>query len=39
MVSSLEIERLRFRSPVIKAHIIELGDKEAFTFVNSSLID
>ena len=38
MVSSLEIERLRFPSPVIKAQIVELGDNGASSFVNSSLI-
>ena len=38
MVSSLEIERLRFTTLVIKAQIVELGDKGASTFVNSSLI-
>ena len=38
MVSSLEIERLRFRSPVIKAQIVELNDNGASFFVKSSLI-
>ena len=38
MVSSLEIEILRFPFPVIKAQIVELGYKGASTFVNSSLI-
>ena len=34
----LEFERLKFPSHVIKAQIVELGDKGASNFVNSSVI-
>ena len=38
MVFSLEIERLRFTSPAIKAQVVEIDDKGASFIVNSSLI-